>query len=59
MSSVDTLVPDWQTTGTGSGSRQLRLPTTLQPGTYELRLITEIEYELADLSRSRPFRVTR
>jgi hypothetical protein len=58
-SRVDTLVSDWPITGTGSGSRQLRLPTTLQPGTYELRLITDVNFELTDLARSCPFKVTR
>jgi hypothetical protein len=58
-SSVDNLVPDWPTTGTGSCSRQVRLPTTLQPGTYELRLITDVNFELTDLARSRSFKVRR
>jgi hypothetical protein len=57
-SSTDTLVPDWSTRSARSGSLQLRLPTTLPPGTYELRLITDINSELTDLARSRPFRVT-
>jgi hypothetical protein len=57
-SSHDTLVPDWPITGAGSGSLQLRLPRTLRPGMYELRLITDVRSELTDLARSSPFRVT-
>jgi hypothetical protein len=57
-SSHDTLVPDWPTTGAGNGSLQIRLPRTLRPGTYELRLITDVRSELTDLARSSPFRVT-
>ena len=49
----------WPTTGAGSGSIDLTLPDILLPGTYELRLLTDVNFLLTTLARSSPFNITR
>jgi len=47
----------WQyTTGTASGNKPYTIPTTVAPGTYELRLFTNFTY--TRIGKSNPFTVT-
>ena len=47
----------WQyTTGTASGNMPYTIPTTVAPGTYELRLFTKFTY--TRIGKSNPFTVT-
>ena len=48
----------WYTTGTSSGTMQLPLPATLQPGWYEVRLWSGNDV-MGPVARSSPFQVVR
>jgi hypothetical protein len=48
----------WYTTGTSSGTIQLPLPETLDPGWYELRQWSPDEDMWVPVARSSPFRIT-